>query len=413
MTSTISKKGDILANLAPTTTKEQNEILTRVDPGTPMGELLRRYWWPVGFSADLKEKPTFIRLLCEDLVLFRNGKGRVGVLGALCAHRRANLCLGNVEESGLRCRYHGWLYDANGSVLEIPGEPAGSGLKESIHQLSYPVEELGGMIFAYLGPQPAPLLPRFDFIAGEGERYVKMTRFMPSNWLQCVENGIDPFHVSFTHQSGLADLHMEPEFEFEDSEWGFVHKTIRPGSKEGTFNYREHHMLMPGISVGGSPGRMLEGGGGTPVTSARWSVALDNTETSLLRVTYKPADNPGKFKSDPFLGVGRPLQIEPYREYKESDSPVLGYSIGRSVPEEDAAIVGSLSPIVDRENEHLSPVVDAGVITLRDMYLKAIETVRAGGDPQGVIRDKAKNGLIVIPAYERWISADERKKMQA
>ena len=103
------------------TTKEENEILTQVGRGTPMGELLRRYWWPVGISADLKDKPTFIRLLGEDLVLFRDGKGRPGVLGALCSHRRANLCLGNVEEKGIRCRYHGWLYDTDGNVLDWRG----------------------------------------------------------------------------------------------------------------------------------------------------------------------------------------------------------------------------------------------------------------------------------------------------
>ena len=399
--------------MAEELTKEQNEVLTRVDPGTPMGDLLRLYWWPVGISADLKDKPTFIRVMCEDLVLFRDGDGRVGLLGALCSHRRANLCLGNAEERGLRCRYHGWLYDVNGKVLEIPGEPAESKLKENVQHLSYPVEETGGMIFAYLGSQPAPLLPRFDFVAGEGERHVKMTRFMPSNWLQCVENGIDPLHVSYTHKGSLDDLQEDPDFSFEETEWGLIHKTFRPGDKEGTFNYREHHMLMPGISVGGSPGRNLEGGGGTPVTSARWSVALDNTETSLFRVTYKPADNPGKFKKDPFLGVGRPLRIEPYAEYKQSDGPpVLGYTIGRSLPAEDAAVVASLGPIVDRENEHLSPVIDSGVTVLRNMYFKALEEMKAGRDPQGVIRDPAKNKLIVIPAYERWISADERKNME-
>ncbi len=401
-------------SISTSTTKEQNEILTRVDRGTPMGDLLRCYWWPVGFSADLKDKATFIRLLCEDLVLFRDGKGRAGVIGALCAHRRANLCLGDTEEKGLRCRYHGWLFDVNGKVLEIPGEPAGSKLKESIHHLSYPVEELGDMIFAYLGPQPVPLLPRFDFLAGEGERHVRMTRFMPCNWLQNVENGIDPVHVSFTHRTGLADLSVEPDFRFENSEWGLIHKTFRPGSEKGTTNYREHHMLMPGISVGGSPGRSLEGGGGTPVTSARWTVALDNTESSLIRVTYKPADNPGKFKADPFFGFGRPLRIEPYVEYKEkgADHPELGYTMGRSVPAEDAALLASLGPIVDRENENLSPTIDAGVIALRNLYLNAIEAVRAGRDPQGVIRDPAKNKLITIPAYERWLSEDERRQMQ-
>src|SRR5215212_5829287 len=104
-------------------TKEENEILGQVDRGTPMGELLRRYWWPIGFSDLLKDKPTFIRVLGEDLVLFRTTNGEPGVLGAKCAHRRANLCLGNVSRSGLRCRYHGWLYDTEGHLLETPGEP--------------------------------------------------------------------------------------------------------------------------------------------------------------------------------------------------------------------------------------------------------------------------------------------------
>ena len=105
------------------TTRQENATLTQTGRGTPMGELLRRYWWPVGISAHLKDKPTFIRVMGEDLVLFRDGKGRAGVLGAYCAHRRANLCLGDVETGGLRCRYHGWLYDIEGRVLQTPGEP--------------------------------------------------------------------------------------------------------------------------------------------------------------------------------------------------------------------------------------------------------------------------------------------------
>lgn len=115
-----------------------------------MRKLLRRYWWPVGFSDHLKNKLTFIRLLGEDLVLFRHGNGRPGVLGALCSHRRVNLCLGNVTKNGLSCRYHGWMYDIDGKVLETPGEPQESKLKEIVHHLSYPVEELGGLVFAYL-----------------------------------------------------------------------------------------------------------------------------------------------------------------------------------------------------------------------------------------------------------------------
>ena len=238
-------------------TREENETLTRVGAGTPMGDLLRRYWWPVGMSADAKDKPTFVRLLGEDFVLFRDGEGRPGVLGAYCSHRRANLCLGDVEAAGLRCRYHGWLYDVEGRVLQTPGEPAESGLTDSIRHPSYPVEELGGLVFTYLGPQPVPLLPRFDFLAGDGEHYAIIQGFANCNWLQCVENGLDPFHVSFLHGSGgsWSDLNAEPEMGFRETEYGLVYKSFRPTSKEGVYNYREHYLLMPGISSGGAGGR--------------------------------------------------------------------------------------------------------------------------------------------------------------
>src|SRR5918999_691535 len=142
------------------TTKEENETLTRVGAGTPMGQLLRCYWCPFAISAPLQKKPTYIRVLGEDLVLSRDAAGHPAILGAKCAHRRANLCLGNVEKDGLRCRYHGWLYGNDGRVLQTPGEPAGSKLKDGVTHPAYPAEELGGFVFAYMGPQPVPLLPR-------------------------------------------------------------------------------------------------------------------------------------------------------------------------------------------------------------------------------------------------------------
>ncbi len=271
------------------TTREENEVLTRVGPGTPMGELFRHYWLPVGISLDLKDKPTFVRVLGEDLVLFRDSSGRVGLLGALCSHRRANLCLGTVAQNGLRCRYHGWLYDTHGRVLHTPSEPPESTFKDSVTHLAYPVQELGGIIFAYLGPQPTPLLPRYNFVAEEGDRYVKITGISNSNWLQCVENGIDPLHVSFLHGDVWTDLEVEPEMGFEETEHGLVHKAVRPGKEAGIYNYREHHLVMPGISCGGSPGRVLENPSGTPAMSARWSVPIDDAHTLIIRCTYKPA----------------------------------------------------------------------------------------------------------------------------
>ena len=410
----LAKKEKPLEGYVYRTPKEENEILTRVGCGTPMGELLRCYWWPVGISADLKNKPTFIRVLGEELVLFRDGKGRPGVLGAYCSHRRANLCLGYVEEKGLRCRYHGWLYDTGGKVLQIPGEPPGSQLKESVHHLAYPAEELGGLIFAYLGPQPARFLPRFDFLAGEGDHYAIIQGFANCNWLQCVENGLDPYHVSFLHGyegASWSDLGVEPDMSFEETDYGLVYKAFRPTGKAGTYNYREHHLLMPGISCGGSGGRLLEGSGGTPQTSARWSVPIDDTHTMLVRVRFKPGDNPGQFKKGPLTADWKPIRIEPYKEYRESDTPTLGYDLPPVPVTEDAILLDSLPSIADRENEYLSSIVDEGIIKIRKMYLKAIEDLRAGGDPKGVIRDPLGNQLIRIPAYERWVSETERKQL--
>ncbi|MFQ5916408.1 MAG: Rieske 2Fe-2S domain-containing protein [Candidatus Binatia bacterium] len=398
------------------TTREKNELLTQVGRGTSMGELLRRYWWPVGISAHLKDRPTFIRVMGEDLVLFRDGRGRPGVLGAYCSHRRANLCLGDVEANGLRCRYHGWLYDVGGKVLETPGEPRDSQLKEGIRHLSYPVEELGGLVFTYLGPQPAPLVPRYDFLVGEGEVYLTIQGFQDCNWLQCVENGLDPVHPSFTHGGAWPDIKStEPDLGFHETVYGLVYKAYRK-RQDGTYNYREHHLLMPGISCGGSGGRYLKGGGaGTPISAARWSVPIDDTHTMLMRARFKPADNPGKYEGDPFTPRWKPSFrpfIEPYKEYRDSDDPVLGYDIPALHFIEDGMVVDSLPALSDRENENLGPAIDDGIIMLRKMYLEQIEAVKGGRDPKGIIRDPEKNKQLVITAYEKWLSETERREME-
>lgn len=143
-------------------TREQNKLLTQVGPGMPMGEVLRRYWWPVGISDHLKDKPTFIRVLGEDLVLFRDRSGKPGVLDAHCSHRGVNLCFGTVQDHGLRCRYHGWVYDIGGNVVEIPGEPDNS-LRDNVKHRAYPAQDLGGLIFAYNGSPAHTLVAAFPF----------------------------------------------------------------------------------------------------------------------------------------------------------------------------------------------------------------------------------------------------------
>lgn len=401
------------------TTPEENEVLSRVGIGTPMGKLLRHYWWPVGFSDALKDKPTFIRVLGEDLVLFRDGKGNPGVLAAQCSHRRANLCLGSTEKEGLRCRYHGWLYDVTGKVLQTPGESSASNLKDTVKHLSYDVEELGGLVFTYLGPKPAPLLPRFHFLAAEGERDVLIQSFNDCNWLQCVENGIDPYHVSFLHGNVWAPMAKEPEkIWFDETEWGCVYKAIRPGRKDGEFNYREHAIIMPNIASGGqadvSAGEELLDSK-LPSVTCRWSVPVDDTHTMNLRIFFRSFHSnktkPTRFAGlQPPNGVAKAIPIEPYKEYREAEIPTLGYRLPDTVNEEDATMLDGLGPIVDRENENLS-VVDGGIILLRNLYLKQIDLVKAGKDPKGVIRKAADNQMIVAGGVYKWITLKEKEAL--
>lgn len=398
-------------------TKEESDLLNQIAAGTPMGDFLRRYWWPVGFSAHLKDKPTYVKVMGEELVLFRDLKGAAGLVGAKCPHRRANLCLGMVAPDGIRCKYHGWLISGKGDLLEVPGDPQDTVGKDHIKQTAYPTQELGGLIFAYFGPQPAPLLPRYDFLVGDGTAYHTIQGFQDCHWLQCVENGLDPVHPSFTHGGAWPDIaNTEPDLGFHETALGLVYKAFRKTKEKGQHNYREHHLLMPGISCGGSGGRYLEGKQtGTPVSAARWSVPIDETHTILFRVRFKPNDNAGVYKGDPFTERWRPEGefIEPFKEYRQGgDNPTLGYDVPPLHFLEDGMVIDSIGPTADRENENLSPVVDEGIIKLRQMYFREIKRMQAGLDPKGIIRDPKNNDLIRITAYERWVSDEERKQYE-
>jgi 5,5'-dehydrodivanillate O-demethylase len=182
-------------------TKEENERATRVGPGTPGGELLRRYWFPVAALHELtEENPTrFVRMLGEDLVLFRDKSGRVGLLADHCAHRGASLLYGRVEERGIACAYHGWLYDAAGNVLECPAEPRDSLFHLTVKQRAYPVEALFGLYWAYLGPSPAPPLRKLDIMQYPIE-LVRVELEYQANWVQVMENNLDGSHILILHQ---------------------------------------------------------------------------------------------------------------------------------------------------------------------------------------------------------------------
>src|SRR5437773_557330 len=186
---------------------EDNELFTRVGPGTPAGELLRRYWHPVAVAQELSDAhPTsLVRVLGEDLVLFRDKRGRVGLLGDHCPHRGASLLYGRVEERGIACAYHGWLYDTQGNCLETPAEPADSNLHLTVKHTAYPVQKFMGMYWAYLGPLPAPAIPQYDVWARrDGTRNVAVHPMIDCNWFQAMENSVDPAHLQILHQEYIG-----------------------------------------------------------------------------------------------------------------------------------------------------------------------------------------------------------------
>lgn len=390
---------------------EENRVLTATGPGTPMGEVLRRYWWPVAIAGDLKDKPTFIRVLGEDLVLFRDRRNRIGLIEARCAHRRANLCLGTIGLEGLRCRYHGWLYDTQGRILDAPGLPPDSELKERVRQRAYPVEEMGGLLFAYLGPAPAPLLPRFDFLVRPGFRLARVIGFSNANWLQLAENGCDPLHVTFAHAMSWNGVASAPiHISFDETDWGLIYRSGRPIDRQGHYAYREQHWLMPGVTVASEGyGRMtandfaeLKLDHALLPRGARYNVPIDDTHTMLIRAVWRPEGSKAEYDLDKLLKTPdwRPDPVEPYREYRRlEDSPVLGYDWPTMVSAQDATIQDSMGPIADREKEHLTPS-DGGVAIVRKMLRDAMAAVAAGRDPKGVVRDPARNGEIGIPAFE-------------
>src|SRR3954447_23618710 len=183
-------------------TPQENEELTRVGPGTPAGELLRRYWHPICVAAELTEaQPTKrLRVLGEDLVVFRGEDGSYGLIAEQCAHRKASLFYGFVEGCNIRCAYHGWVYDQSGQCIETPFEPQESLMKRTVKLPAYKVERIAGLLFAYMGPAPAPLPPRFDVIAPpDGPRRIQVMPVLDCNWLQAQENSLDPVHVYYLH----------------------------------------------------------------------------------------------------------------------------------------------------------------------------------------------------------------------
>src|ERR671934_589137 len=248
-------------------TKELNERLTRVGPGTPMGNLLRRYWYPIARTPELDEEPVLaVTLLGENLALYRTDGGKLGLLSQRCPHRGASLAYGIPEEEGLRCPYHGWRFDQRGQCNEQPAEPPESTFKDRIKIPAYPVQELGGFVWAYLGPDPVPLLPRYDLLVWDHlDREIGVTH-IPCNWLQIMENSMDPVHLEFLHtryfnyvmkKQGKPPTMRERKhvkIAFDVFDFGISKRRLLEGQSEDVDDWRiGHPILFPTIlALGGN-----------------------------------------------------------------------------------------------------------------------------------------------------------------
>lgn len=366
-------------------TAHSDALLTGVGGGTPCGEYLRRFWHPVGVSAEITDRPTEVRILGEDLVLFRDRKGRAGLLYPRCMHRGTSLYYGKVEEEGIRCCYHGWLFSVTGHCLEQPCEPEGGLRRESARQPWYPVQERYGLVFAYMGPpDKRPVLPRYDvleelepgeFLEVEGAGYGGYSApvkepLVPFHWLQHWENVVDPYHVHVLHAtfSGIQFVEgfkVMPKVDFERIDRGVIYHAHRR-LEDGREMTRINSALLPNISA--IPNIDLQQSRGKMIG---WCVPVDDTHFRDFYVAARR--EPGRF-----AGI-RMHNGKLWNELTDAER--------RDMPG-DFEAQSSQGPITLHSEEHLA-TSDRGIAMLRRMMRDQIRAVAEGGDPIGVAFNEA------------------------
>ena len=383
--------------------------IPHVSRGTPAGEWFRRYWIVVSAMRDLHDIPKAIKILGEDLVLFRDQAGTIGLIGAHCPHRGASLEYGDIECGGIRCPYHGWLFDVRGQCLEMPAEPQGSKFAQKVKHLSYPVREQGGLLFAYLGPNPddPPPLPKYAALADcAGQRSLEATRVYDYNWFNFIENGADPAHFSILHRADPDDGTWRswffnfkdiPHFDAIETAYGMKVVSRKPGPSADTEYVDEKSFALPSIlQIGDTefthfrqPREALSAGS----HNAHFMFVTPNDDHSftLFTVNHYTGSDPEFFqKLAPSRKVEAKAEKKPYDRRKYS--PFRG-----NVRTEDITCQ-STQPLLDRRKEQLG-TSDKGVILIRRIILNAIRAVQEKRAPKGALRREQAHEMVEIDSF--------------
>jgi len=408
------------------TPHEQNQLLTRTGPGTPTGNLLRRYWIPALLADEVPEPdcpPVRVKLLSERLLAFRDTQGKVGIIDEFCAHRGVSLWFGRNEENGLRCSYHGWKYDVGGQCVEIPSEPVESGFCKKIRLKSYPCVELGDVIWAYMGPtELKPPLPAFEWARVPHAHRFVTKRMQDCNYLQAMEGGIDSAHVSFLHRHELrsdslhvgkgAELTRETDARFEvvETRGGMVVAVRRP-APNGQLYWRITQWIMPFHT-------MIPPYGDNALNGHAW-VPIDDESCMAWCFTHHPTRTltphelevmrngggihvkliPGSFR--PMVNKDNDYMID--RDAQRANKTYCGVA---GIAMQDAAIQESMGPIQDRSKENLVST-DNGVIMARIRLRKAVLAAEQGREPDGLdpATHAVRSASIVLPQDASFIEA--------
>jgi phenylpropionate dioxygenase-like ring-hydroxylating dioxygenase large terminal subunit len=412
-------------------TREENVRITRVGAGTPMGTTLRRYWIPALLASELAGPdcpPVRVKLLGEELVAFRDTEGRIGLLDEFCPHRRASLFFGRNEECGLRCVYHGWKYDVSGRCVDMMNEPADNNFSHKIRTTSYPTAELGGVIWAYMGPaELEPPLPKFAWTQSPATHRHVSKVVEECNWLQALEGGIDTSHAPILHRAITTSTKRAginptsafvrgkaPTLVVDLTDWGYQYAGLRP-LDDADMHIRTYHFVLPFHQI-----RPSQIHSGAPAVAGHIWVPMDDENTMVYNWHHSAEPLDAEDRRERRSGNG-PDHVD-QTTFRSKANRQNNYLLDRQVQKtetftgidgintQDRGIQESMGRIVDRSKEHLGPA-DKAIIQARRLLLAAIKTVQEGGTPRGIQETyytlRASEGVVPRDADWRTILTPE------